>query len=63
HDMMPTLKDIVVYEPGCATYDLPAATAAELGLPATATHPQMATHHMGLYLMASRGALLAGELD
>ncbi len=63
HDMMPTLKDIVVYEPGCATYDLPAATAAELGLPATATHPQMATHHMGLYFMASRGALLAGELD
>ena len=63
HDMMPTLKDIVVYEPGCATYDLPAATAAELGLPATATHPQMATHHLGLYFMASRGALLAGELD
>ena len=63
HDMMPTLKDIVVYEPGCATYDLPAATAAELRLPATATHPQMATHHMGLYFMASRGALLAGELD
>ncbi|MEE8272116.1 MAG: isochorismatase family protein [Alphaproteobacteria bacterium] len=62
HDMMPTLKDIVVYEPGCATYDLPAATVADLGLPATAAHPQMATHHMGLYFMASRGALLAGEL-
>ena len=25
HRMMPTLKDVVVYEPGCATYDLPKA--------------------------------------
>ena len=34
-------------------------TAARLGLPATAAHPQAPTHHMGLYVMASRGAVLA----
>lgn len=62
HGMMPTLEDIVVYEPGCSTYDLPRATAEQLGLPATAAHPQHLTHHLGLYFMASRGAILAGEL-
>ena len=59
HDLMPTLKDIVVYEGGCATYDLPKNTAVELGYGATASHPQAATHYMGLYFMASRGAVLA----
>ena len=58
HDMMPSLKEIRVYEAGCATYDLPRATAERLGLPATAGHPQDAAHHMGLYFMASRGAKL-----
>lgn len=62
HSLMPTLQDIVVYEPACATYDLPADVAASLGLPATAAHPQAATHHLGLYFMASRGAILAGGL-
>ena len=62
HGLMPTLKDIVVYEPATATYDLPRATAEELGLPATAAHPKAETHHMGLYFMASRGAILASEL-
>lgn len=62
HGMMPTLKDIVVYEPGCSTYDLPRAAAEGLGLPATAAHPQALTHHLGLYFMASRGALLADRL-
>jgi hypothetical protein len=59
---MPTLQDIVVYERACATYDLPSARAEALGLPATAAHPKAETHHMGLYFMASRGAVLASEL-
>lgn len=63
HGLMPPLRDIVVYEPGCATYDLPGAVAAQLGLPPTAAHPQAATHHLGLYFMASRGAILADRLD
>jgi nicotinamidase-related amidase len=62
HDLMPSLKEIVVYEPGCATYDLPRATAESLGYGATAAHPQDATHHMGLYFMASRGARIVGEV-
>lgn len=62
HGMMPTLKDIVVYEAGCSTYDLPRSVAEELRLPSTAAHPQMLTHHLGLYFMASRGAVLAGEV-
>ena len=63
HGLMPTLQDIVVYEPATATYDLPLATAQKLGLPPTAAHPKAETHHMGLYFMASRGALLASELS
>jgi nicotinamidase-related amidase len=62
HGLMPTLQDIVVYEPATATYDLPREAAQALGLPATAAHPKAETHHMGLYFMASRGAVLAGEL-
>jgi nicotinamidase-related amidase len=62
HGLMPTLQDIVVLEPATATYDLPLAATAELGLPPTAAHPKAETHHMGLYFMASRGALLASAL-
>ncbi|MGF1641143.1 MAG: isochorismatase family protein [Rhodospirillales bacterium] len=62
HGMTPTLSHIVVYEPGCATYDLPRDTALSLGLPETAAHPQQPTHHVGLYLMASRGARLASAI-
>ncbi|MEM9442379.1 MAG: isochorismatase family protein [Pseudomonadota bacterium] len=62
HGLMPTLRDIVVYEPATATYDLPLGVAIELGLPETAAHPKMEAHHMGLYFMASRGAILASEL-
>ncbi|MEM7022831.1 MAG: isochorismatase family protein [Pseudomonadota bacterium] len=63
HGLMPTLVDIVVYEPATATYDLPIDRALGLGLPAGAAHPQTETHHMGLYFMASRGALLADALS
>lgn len=62
HGLTPTLVDIVVYEPGCATYDLPGDAVRSAGLPATAAHPQEATHHLGLYFMASRGARLASEV-
>ncbi len=62
HGLMPTLKDIVVLEPACATYDLPLEAAMELGLPESAAHPKAETHHMGLYFMASRGAVLANEV-
>lgn len=62
HGLMPTLRDIVVLEPACATYDLPLETARSLGLPDTAAHPKAPTHHMGLYFMASRGAILASAV-
>ncbi len=62
HAMMPTLRDIVVYEAGCATYDLPKEAALSLGLQDTASHPQTLTHHLGLYFMASRGAVLASSV-
>ncbi len=61
HRLMPTLQHVVVDE-GCATYDLPLETTTELGLPPHAAHPQEATHHMGLYFMAARGAVLATEV-
>lgn len=62
HGLMPTLKDIVVVADACATYDLPRATADQLGLPPTAAHPKALTHHMGLYFMAARGAILADRI-
>jgi hypothetical protein len=61
--MMPTLQDIVVYERATATYDLPLEATSSLGLPPTAAHPKLETHHMGLYFMASRGALLASAIE
>lgn len=63
HGLMPTLVDIVVYDAGCATYDLTKETARNLGLPDTAAHPQAMTHHLGLYFMASRGAVLASSVS
>lgn len=60
--MLGALKDVVAYEPGSATYDLPAQAAAALGLPATAAHPQAETHHIGLYVMQARGAIIADAL-
>lgn len=62
HGLTPSLTDIVVLEPACATYDLPREAAEALGLPETAVHPQKEAHHMGLYMMATRGAVLAGSL-
>jgi nicotinamidase-related amidase len=62
HDLMPGLKDILVYEAGCSTYHLPRATAERIGLGPHAAHPQDVTHYMGLYFMASRGARLVDEV-
>ncbi len=56
HSLMPGLEEILVYEGGCSTYDLPRARAEEIGYGASAAHPQDVTHYMGLYFMASRGA-------
>jgi nicotinamidase-related amidase len=62
HRLVPPLEDIVVYAPGCATYDLPRDVVRAAGLPETAFHPQAIAHHAGLYMMASRGAILAERL-
>lgn len=63
HDLMPTLKDITVYEAACATYHLPRVTAESLGLGAHAAHPQDVAHYMGLYFMSSRGAALVDKVE
>jgi nicotinamidase-related amidase len=62
HGLVAPLRDILVHSPGCSTYDLPREVAVGLGLPATAGHPQDLAHHMGLYVMAARGAILTEEL-
>lgn len=41
--------DICVYEPGCATYDAPG-------------HPGKIAQHIGLWTMASRGAMILSEI-
>jgi nicotinamidase-related amidase len=63
HDLMPSLKDIMVYEVACSTYHLPRHAAEGMGLAAHAAHPQDITHYMGLYFMASRGAQLVDRID
>ena len=63
HRLLGELRDIVVYEPACSTYDLPREKALELGLPPTAAHPRELAHHFGLYAMAARGAILADRLE
>jgi hypothetical protein len=60
--MMPSLKDILVYEEACSTYHLPRHTAEKIGIGAHAAHPQDITHYMGLYFMASRGAKLVDRV-
>ena len=63
HGLLPGLKDVVVLESACATYDLPRDKAQSRGLPETASHPQEITHHLGLYFMASRNAIIASRID
>ncbi|WP_375183446.1 isochorismatase family protein [Marinobacter sp.] len=54
------VKDIVVHEPACATYDLPLAVARSLDLPDSAAHPQEDFHRMGLLIMQNQGAIITG---
>lgn len=61
--MLAPLRDVVVYTHGCATYDLPKEAAEAVGAPRTAIHPQAETHHIGLYVMQARGAVIADRLD
>lgn len=62
HGLVPTVQEVIVHEPACATYDLSPEMVIELQLPTNAVHPQAMTHHVGLYLMAARGAVLTYEL-
>lgn len=62
HGMIGDLAEILVYEPGCATYEMNDETRLKFGLPETALHPQDLSHHMGLYFMASRGAKIIDKL-
>ena len=62
HGMTPTLEDEVVMEPATATYHLTREIVRSLDLRETASHPKLVTHYMGLYLMASRGAVLAKRM-
>lgn len=54
------LKDVIVYSPGCATYDLPVQIARNIkgALP----HPQELMHHIGLYIAKVRGAKVVSHL-
>ena len=61
HGMLDGLNEVVVYDKGCSTYDLPGDVVKEIGLPPSASHPQDLTHFMGLYFMASRGAKLVNS--
>ena len=63
HGMLPSLKEVHVYDKGCSTYDLPRNIVEEIGLPSSASHPQGITHYMGLYFMASRGAQLVSSIN
>lgn len=63
HQMMSSLKDIIVYVPGTATYDLTREDALACGLSEYAAHPADITAYMGLYTMASRGAILADAIS
>ncbi|MBC8257722.1 MAG: isochorismatase family protein [SAR324 cluster bacterium] len=63
HGMLTGLKEVLVYDKGCSTYDLPRSVVEDIGLPESASHPQEITHHMGLYFMASRGAQLLNSIN
>ena len=63
HGMLPGMKEVLVYDKGCSTYDLPRRIVEEMGLPPSASHPQEIAHYMGLYFMASRGAQLVNSVN
>lgn len=49
--------NICVYEPGCATYDHDPAYPSDIP-----RHPGTIAHHVGLWTMASRGAIILDEI-
>jgi nicotinamidase-related amidase len=61
--IVPSVEQVIVYAPGCATYDLPRASVEALGLPPKATHDAAVAHHTGLWLMQSRGATIVDRLE
>lgn len=61
--LMPSLREVVVHATGNATYDLPRHVAEQIGLPATAAHPAAIAHHIGLWTMQARGAIIASSVD
>ena len=62
HDLMPSLKDILVYEAGCSTYDLPREPPRRWASPPPPPTRRTSAHYMGLYFMASRGARLVDKV-
>ncbi len=62
HDLMPGLKDVVVYLPGCSTYDMQPHHLEQFDLPQSMNHPQALMHHIGAKMMHARGAILADEI-
>ncbi|XP_074589210.1 nicotinamidase 1-like isoform X1 [Curcuma longa] len=59
--LVPPLEDVVVYSRGCATYDLPVQIARNMK--GALAHPQDLLHHMGLYMVKSRGARVVHEVS
>lgn len=57
-----SLRDVIVLEPGTATYDLPIEVVKHLGLPDTAAHPQELSHYMGLWAMQAQGIVIASKI-
>ncbi|WMV53270.1 hypothetical protein MTR67_046655 [Solanum verrucosum] len=55
------LKDVIVYSPGCATFDLPVQIARNIkgALP----HPRELMHHIGLYMAKGRGAKVVSHIS
>ena len=61
--MLPRLKEVIVFTPAISTYDFSLETTKKLKLSKTAAHPAEVTGYMGLYTMASRGAIIANGLS
>lgn len=62
HGLLGDVKDILVYEPGCSTYDMSRAHLGHFELSEDMHHPQMLMHHIGLKMMAFRGAKIVDKL-
>ena len=63
HGMIPSFKEVLVYDKGCSTYDLSRSVVEQIGMTHSASHPQEIAHYMGLYFMASRGAQLVNNVQ